>query len=179
MTLGVVATAGFIVVFTIVGSLISAGGQWLVRIFPYAGVVIGAAMILLGLYLLITHRTLGIMAASRVTVSRERNLRNVFMFGIAYAIGSLSCTLPIFLVVVGGALASQGLAASFSQFISYALGMGAILVAVTIGSAMFQGSVANSLRQLMPYVHRISALFLVAAGAYLIYYWVFYAGLTF
>ncbi len=179
LTLGVVATAGFIVVFTIVGSLISAGGQWLVRIFPYAGVVIGAAMILLGLYLLITHRTLGIMAASRVTVSRERNLRNVFMFGIAYAIGSLSCTLPIFLVVVGGALASQGLAASFSQFISYALGMGAILVAVTIGSAMFQGSVANSLRQLMPYVHRISALFLVAAGAYLIYYWVFYAGLTF
>lgn len=179
LKLGLFATAGFIVVFAVAGSLISAGGQWLVRVFPFAGVAIGVVMLFLGLYLLITHRTLGIMAASRVTVSRERNSRNVFMFGIAYAIGSLSCTLPIFLVVVGGSLASQGLVASFSQFVSYALGMGAILVAVTIGSAMFQGSVAKSLRQLMPYVHRISALFLVAAGAYLIYYWVFFAGLTF
>ncbi|HID51911.1 MAG TPA: cytochrome c biogenesis protein CcdA [Anaerolineae bacterium] len=179
LILGAIATAGFIVVFAIAGTLISAGGQWLVRVFPFAGVAIGGVMMLLGLYLLITRRTLGIMAASRVTVSRERNSRNVFMFGIAYAIGSLSCTLPIFLVVVGGSLASQGLVASFSQFVSYALGMGAILVAVTIGSAMFQGSVAKSLRQLMPYVHRISALFLVAAGAYLIYYWIFFAGLTF
>jgi cytochrome c biogenesis protein CcdA len=113
------------------------------------------------------------MAASRVTVHRRRNLRNVFLFGIAYAIGSLSCTLPIFLVVVGGSLAGQGLAASFGQFIGYALGMGLILVAVTIGSALFRGSVARWLRQAIPYVHNASALFLIGAGAYLVYYWVF------
>ncbi|NHZ71759.1 MAG: cytochrome c biogenesis protein CcdA [Aquificales bacterium] len=179
LMLGTAATAGFVVIFAIAGTLISLGGQWLIRVFPFAGVAIGAVMVLLGLWLVITRRTLGIMAASRVTVSRERNLRNVFLFGIAYAVGSLSCTLPIFLVVVGGSLASQGWAASFSQFISYALGMGSILIAVTLGSAFFQGAVAKWLRQAMPYVHRASALFLVAAGAYLIYYWVFFAGLTF
>lgn len=179
LLLGSVATVGFVVIFAVTGVLISAGGQWLIRVFPFAGVAIGAAMVLLGLWLVVTKRTLGIMAASRVTVSRERNLRNVFLFGIAYATGSLSCTLPIFLVVVGGSLASQGLAASFGQFISYALGMGTILIAVTIGSALFQGSVAKWLRQAMPYVHRASAMFLVAAGAYLIYYWVFFAGLSF
>jgi cytochrome c-type biogenesis protein len=179
LLLGGVATIGFVVIFAITGVLISAGGQWLIRVFPFSGVAIGAAMVLLGLWLVVTKRTLGIMAASRVTVSRERNLRNVFLFGIAYATGSLSCTLPIFLVVVGGSLASQGLAASFGQFISYALGMGTILIAVTLGSALFQGSVAKWLRQAMPYVHRASAMFLVAAGAYLIYYWVFFAGLTF
>jgi cytochrome c biogenesis protein CcdA len=179
LLLGGVATIGFVVIFAVTGVLISAGGQWLIRVFPFAGVAIGAAMVLLGLWLVVTKRTLGIMAASRVTVSRERNLRNVFLFGIAYATGSLSCTLPIFLVVVGGSLASQGLAASFGQFISYALGMGTILIAVTLGSALFQGSVAKWLRQAMPYVHRASAMFLVAAGAYLIYYWVFFAGLTF
>lgn len=179
LLLGGVATIGFVFIFAVTGVLISAGGQWLIRVFPFAGVAIGAAMVLLGLWLVVTKRTLGIMAASRVTVSRERNLRNVFLFGIAYAIGSLSCTLPIFLVVVGGSLASQGLAASFGQFISYALGMGTILIAVTLGSALFQGSVAKWLRQAMPYVHRASAMFLVAAGAYLIYYWVFFAGLSF
>jgi cytochrome c biogenesis protein CcdA len=179
LALGLVATAGFLVILALVGLIISAGGQWLIRVFPFAGVAIGASMAILGLWLLVTRRTLGIMAASRVTVSPPRNLRNVFLFGIAYATGSLSCTLPIFLVVVGSSLASQGLVNSFVQFIGYGLGMGAILIAMTIGAALFQGTVARGLRAAMPYVHRMSALFLAGAGAYLVYYWLFIAGLSF
>jgi cytochrome c-type biogenesis protein len=179
LLLGGVATTGFVVIIALVGSLISAGGQWIIRVFPYAGLIIGALMVFLGLWLVITGKTLGIMGASRVTVGRERNLRNVFIFGLAYAIGSLSCTLPIFLVVVGSSLANQGLASSISQFISYALGMGTILIAVSIGSALFQNSVAELLRRFIPFVHRASALFLMAAGVYLVYYWLFISGLSF
>ena len=177
--MGRVATAGFLVILTAVGLIIAAGGQWLVRVFPYAGVAIGAAMVLLGIWLLVTRRTLGIMAASRVTVSPKRNLRNVFLFGIAYATGSLSCTLPIFLVVVGSSLASQGFVNSLVQFIGYGLGMGAILIAVTVGAALFRGTVARGLRAAIPYVHRMSALFLTGAGAYLVYYWLFIADFLF
>jgi cytochrome c biogenesis protein CcdA len=179
LLLGGVATVGFVVVFAAIGSIISTGGYWLVTVFPYAGVAIGAAMIGLGLWLLVTRRSIGILAASRVSITPQRNLRNVFLFGIGYAVGSLSCTLPVFLVVVGSALATQGFAASFGQFIGYALGMGAILVAVTLGSALFRGTVARWLRVAVPYVHRMSALFLLGAGAYLIYYWVFYADFFF
>lgn len=172
--LGVAATAGFVILFAAIGTVVAAGGHWLATVFPYAGVGIGAAMIGLGLWLLITHRTLGIMAASRVVVTPRRNLANVFLFGIGYAVCSLSCTLPIFLVVVGSSLASRGLAASFSQFVGYALGMGSILIAVTVGAALFRGTVSRWLKAVIPYVHRMSALFLLGAGAYLIYYWVFY-----
>jgi cytochrome c biogenesis protein CcdA len=177
LALGAVATAGFLAILALVGIIIAAGGQWLIRVFPFAGVAIGGAMALLGLYLLLSRKDLGILAASRVTVSPQRNLRNVFLFGIAYAIGSLSCTLPIFLVVVGSSLASEGLANSFAQFIGYGLGMGTILIAVTFGAALFQGTVSKWLRKVMPYVHRMSALFLAGAGAYLVYYWLFIAGL--
>jgi cytochrome c biogenesis protein CcdA len=177
LTLGAVATAGFLVVLALVGTVIAAGGQWLIRVFPLAGVAVGAAMALLGTYLLLTGRSLGIMAASRVTISPQRNLRNVFLFGIVFAIGSLSCTLPIFLVVVGSSLASQGLVSSFVQFIGYGLGMGSILIAVTIGAALFQETVSRWLKRTTPYVHRASAIFLAGAGAYLVYYWLFLAGL--
>jgi cytochrome c biogenesis protein CcdA len=176
LALGGVATVAFAVVLTVVGGIIAAGGRWLVTAFPFVGVAIGVAMTVLGLWLLVTHRTLGIMAASRVSVTPQRNLRNVFMFGIAYAAGSLSCTLPIFLVVVGSSLASQGIGASLVQFLGYALGMGIILIAVTIGAALFRGTVARWLRAAIPHVHRVSALFLVGAGAYLVYYWIFVAG---
>lgn len=179
LLLGGIATIGFVVVFGIVGAVIATGGYWLAQAFPYAGVGIGVAMIVIGAWLLVTRRSLGIMAASRVTVTPSRNLRNVLLFGVGYAIGSLSCTLPVFLVVVGSALASGGFITSLGQFVGYALGMGLVLVAVTIGAALFRGSVATWLRGVMPYVHRASAFFLIGAGAYLIYYWVFYADFFF
>ena len=175
LLLGTVATLGFILVFAAIGSVIALGGRWLASVFPYAGVTIGASMIAFGLWLLVANRTVGLMAASRMTITPQRNLRNVFLFGIGYAVGSLSCTLPVFLVVVGSALATQGVLTSFAQFLGYALGMGTILVAVTIGSALFRGTVARWLEGAIPYVHRMSAMFLVGAGAYLVYYWVFYA----
>ncbi len=176
LVLGAVATAGFVVILATFGGIIAAGGRWLISVFPYAGVTVGGVMVFLGLWLLVTHRTIGIMAASRVTVSPQRNKRNVFSFGIAYAIGSLSCTLPIFLVVVGSSLASRGVANSFLQFVGYALGMGSILIAVTMGAALFRGTVAKLLKRVVPHVHRTSALFLIGAGAYLVYYWVFITG---
>jgi cytochrome c biogenesis protein CcdA len=175
LTMGLVATAGFLAILTVVGLVIAAGGHWLIRVFPYAGVVIGGAMVILGIWLLATRRSLGILAASRVTVSPQRNMGNVFLFGIAYAIGSLSCTLPIFLVVVGSSLASQGLMESSMQFIGYGLGMGTILTAVTVGAALFRGTVAKGLRSAIPYVHRMSDLFLAGAGAYLVCYWLLVA----
>ncbi len=177
LLIGGTATAGFIAIFAVAGSILAAGGQWLISVFPFTGLAIGGVMIVLGAWLLVTHRTIGIMAASRVAISPQRNLSNVFLFGIVYAIGSLSCTLPIFLVVVGSSLANQGLLAALGQFIGYALGMGTVLIAVTVGTALFRETVSRLLRRIVPHVHRVSALFLMGAGAYLIYYWVFQADL--
>jgi cytochrome c biogenesis protein CcdA len=176
LLLGLVATSGFLLVLAAVGGMVAAGSQWLIRSFPYAGVTIGAALTLLGAWMLRTGRTVGLLTASRVHVVPQRSLRNIFFFGIAYATGSLSCTLPVFLLVIGTSLASRGLLASFGQFISFGLGMGSMLIAVTIGVAAFQDVAARALRAVLPFVHHISALFLIGAGLYLVYYWVWVSG---
>jgi cytochrome c biogenesis protein CcdA len=178
LRIAIATTAGFTAIFGVVGVVVSAGGRWLTGFFPYAGLIIGVAMLGLGVWLLASDRSLGILAASRVSVRPERTLGNMFMFGIAYAISSLSCTLPIFLVVIGSALGSGGLFISLAQFLGYALGMGAILAAITVGTALFREAVERWLRRVLPHVHRLSALFLIGAGVYLIYYWVFEAGLS-
>ena len=172
LLLGITATVGFVAVFAAVGLVLAAGGQWIAAAFPYGGVAIGLAMVALGAWLLVSHRTLGIDAATRMGVPPGKNLRNVFLFGVGYAVGSLGCTLPIFLVVVGSALSSRGFFNSLGQFVSYSLGMGTILIAVTVSAALFRGSVAKVLRKALPHVHRLSAFFLVGAGFYLLYYWV-------
>src|SRR2546425_1207623 len=174
--LGVMATSGFLLILAAVGLVIASGGQWLIRTFPYAGVTIGGALTLLGVWMLGSGRTIGLLASSRAYVVPHRSARNVFLFGIAYAAGSLSCTLPVFLLVVGTSLASEGLLASFSQFISFGLGMGTILMVVTIGAVLFQDVLAGLVRAIIPHVHRLSALFLIGAGLYLVYYWVWLSG---
>ena len=178
LIVALVATVGFVAVFAVVGAAIATGGRWLIGAFPWAGFVIGIAMGGLGVWLLVTRRTLGLMAASRVKVQRKRTLGNAFVFGVTYAIGSLSCTLPIFLAVVGGALASGQPLSAFGQLVAYAAGMGTVLVAAIVGTALFQQAVSRWLNRLTPYVHRLSALFLIGAGIYLVYYWLFIAGLA-
>jgi cytochrome c-type biogenesis protein len=178
LLIALVVTAGFIVVFGVVGGIITLGGRWLVSVFPYVGLLIGVVMMGLGVWILATDRTLSILGGGPVNVNRERTLRNGFGFGMAYALGSLSCTLPIFLVVVGTSLTGGGLLFSFGQFIGYALGMGTIILVVTVGSALFRRAMTRWLRLMAPYIHRLGAMFLIGAGAYLIYYWVFQAGLV-
>jgi cytochrome c biogenesis protein CcdA len=172
-----VVTAGFLFIFSVVGGIITLGGQWLVSIFPYAGLLIGITMFGLGVYLMVTHRTFGILAAGRLRINPKRNLGNMFTFGLVYAVGSLSCTLPIFLVVVGSALTAGNTALSIGQFLGYALGMGSVILVVTQAAVLFRMTVTRWLQKFSSMVHRFNALFMVGAGGYLVFYWIFIAGL--
>jgi cytochrome c-type biogenesis protein len=172
------ATVGFVAVFATVGAVIATGGQWLIGAFPWAGLLIGVGMAGVGVWLLLTGKTLGLQAAKWVKVKRKRTVGNAVGFGVTYAIGSLSCTLPIFLAVVGAALAGGQPLSAFGPLMAYAGGMGSVLVAAIVGTALFQEAVSRWLNRLTRYVQRISALFLVGAGVYLAYYWVFVAGLV-
>lgn len=178
LVVGAMATLGFVFVFAIVGVIVAAGGIFLGRIFPFLGLVVGVLMIAFGAYFLTTRRYVGVLAASRIQVTPRRNAGNAFVFGVGYAIGSFSCSLPVFLVVVGSALGTESFIASVRQFVGFALGMGCVVIAVTIGAAIVRDAVWRCLRSAVPYVQQTSSLFLVGVGGYLIYYWVFFAGLN-
>lgn len=179
LLLGLMATLGFVALFGLVGILIGAGGRALAAYFPIGGLLIGAGLAGLGAWLALTGRGFGILAASQAmgTVEVGDDLRSLFLFGVAYAVTSLACTLPIFLVVVGPALAAGSVVAATGQFVSYALGMGSVLTVVIVGAAFFQALVQRSVRRVVPYVHRLSASFLVGAGLFVTHYWAKSTGL--
>lgn len=170
--LGAMATLGFVLLFGGVGLVLALGGRVLIGLFPWGGFFVGVGLTLLGVWLLVSGRSLGILEASRVQASFGKGAGNVFLFGVAYGVCSLSCTLPIFLVVVGTALATGSLVDGLGQFINYGLGMGIVLTLVTISAAIFGKALTGRLRGLLPHVHRVGAVFLTAAGLYIVYYWV-------
>ncbi|KKK72834.1 hypothetical protein LCGC14_2899920, partial [marine sediment metagenome] len=168
--IGGIANAGFIVTFASVGTIISLGARALLKMIPWIGLVIGALLVILGIWLLF-GRHLSIPSLFSLKVEKSRHLRSFFLFGIAYSLASLTCTLPIFLAVVGSTFTAGRVFQSVVQFFVYALGMGFILVALTISIAFFKGVLIKSLRRVVPYVERISAIILLGAGGYIIYYW--------
>jgi cytochrome c-type biogenesis protein len=174
--LGAVATVGFLVFSLAVGLIIITGGEAVTTFFPLAGLGVGVAILLMGLWFIISGKHLGIWAATRVRAGSQRSAKGVFLFGMAYAISSLGCALPVFLAAVG-VLAGQNLGnldllPSLLRFGSYGLGMGMVIMVITIGVVFLRESVSMLLRAIFPFVSIAGNLALVGAGAYLIWYWV-------
>jgi cytochrome c-type biogenesis protein len=173
--IALVVTAGFALLFGLVGAVVSAGGSVLLAWMPWLSLVVGIALIALGFWLLLGH-SLSLHAianlAGRIGDPREMSVPGFFLFGVAFGATSLSCTLPIFLLVVGSSVAAGDFTTGLSQFVSYILGMGSVMLALTLGIAVIkEGVVVGALRRLLPYVQKISALLLLAAGVYIVYYW--------
>lgn len=174
-------TLGFVLLFGITGLLLSSVTSSLTRVFPWLGLIVGVALVLLAGRLVVSndiYSGLGERLAARVTgLARGNNVGGYFAYGIGYGLASLSCTLPIFLALAGGSLTAGRLASSLSEYVLYGLGMGAVITALTLVTALFKATAVRRIGQLSRYVGPASALLLFLAGGYTIYYWLTLGGL--
>jgi hypothetical protein len=49
--------------------------------------------------------------------------------------------------------------------------MASVFILVTVGVALVRDAMTRWFRNIVPHIHRVNALFLVAVGLYLIYTW--------
>lgn len=170
LTVGALVTAGFLTVFIAVALPISYGATRLTAHVPLAGIMIGVALVIVGLVVLRgTKLTLGV--PSPIRVRRDRRLRTTFLFGMGYGIASLGCALPVFLAVMGASLATSGSAATIVVLLAYGAGMAIVVMSLSLAAALLRGGLAVRMKRLLPHMHRISGTLLIATGAYLTYYW--------
>ena len=168
----ILISGSFLVLFLGIGLVVSLGNRWVIDAFPTIGLVVGFVMVGVGLWLVITNQTLSLGGNKDINLEGANSLGGAILFGFSYALASLSCTLPIFLVVVGSALGGEAtLWLGLSQFAAYALGMGFVVLLVFIGAGLFKRALGRWLRKVTPLVHRMSSIFLIGAGVYLVYYW--------
>jgi len=178
---GVAMTLGVLGVFAAIGAVLSLASRAILRYLPWATIVIGAAIVGLGLAMLI-RRSVQIGAPLTNPLSRRpevlagRRTGGLLLFGAGYGIASLGCTLPIFLVVVTQALAAGGLLGGIAVFVAYGLGMGGVLLALSLAVATGKGAIVQGLRGLVPHVRTLGAVGLILAGSYLVYYQVTVGG---
>lgn len=162
-------TAGFVVVFGLFGAIITPLAVSVEKYLPWATIVIGVALIGLGTVLL-SGRELALKLPKLNKGGREGTVSSMFLFGVSYAIASLSCTIGPFLAITTTTFRSGSFVSGVAVFLAYALGMGAIVTALTVGVALARNGLVGRLRRVLPYISRVSGAMLLVAGAYVAWY---------
>lgn len=102
---GLAVAGGFAATFALAAVVVALGGKSLLAYAHWLAWVVAGGLILLGIAML-AGRTLHLPLPLPAGGRGGRGLRGMLAYGVAYGAASLSCTLPIFLLVVGGALAA-------------------------------------------------------------------------
>jgi len=171
MAVALTLTAGFVAVFGAFGALfetVLSQGAVLDRI-GYVTIAVGVIMALLGVWLL-AGRAVNLRLPKMSRGTGSRRLGSVFMFGVSYAVVSLSCTIGLFIAAVATSFSADGVADGTANFIAYGIGMGAVITFLTLALALARTSVVGAMRRMFRWINPISGLVLIASGAYVANY---------
>ncbi|GIJ00398.1 cytochrome c biogenesis protein CcdA [Sediminihabitans luteus] len=162
-------TVGFVLVFGIFGVLLTTLTVSLERYLPVVTIVVGLALVGLGVWLL-TGRSLGIGGLARYGRAPRASWGSQVGYGATFALASLSCTIAPFLAVTAGAVRDGGPVGVVATYVVYALGMGAVVGVLALAAATASTGLVARMRRAAPVISRLSGALLVLAGAYVAWY---------
>jgi cytochrome c biogenesis protein CcdA len=174
-SVGLALTAGFLTVFAVFGVLfevvLGAGARSAIQSALWIVTVI-SGLFILGLGVAMIRGFQPVLNLPKLQMGTgSRQVGSMYLFGVSYGVVSLGCTIGPFLVAVTGSVANTNARfGSLWAFIAYALGMGAVIVFLTMALAAGRSGVANKMRSLLPKINRASGVLLVLAGIYLVSY---------
>lgn len=169
LAVGACMAAGFLVVFGLLGIVLEPVLDTVQEHLPWVTIVLGIGLVGLGIAML-AGRTFTVDLPKLTRRTTDRELWSVFLFGISYALVSLSCSISLFVSVVSTTFDRDGVASGVAVLLAYGLGMGLVLMVLTLAIAVARQGLVRNLRRALPYVNRVSGALLVVAGAYVAYY---------
>jgi cytochrome c biogenesis protein CcdA len=172
LLVGTIVSAGFLLLFAIAGALVQWTSIAVGELSPWLTVVIGVLLLVMGIAFLAGWEPA--LALPRLDKGgRTRGMWSMFVFGISYAVASLSCTIGPFTAVVATTFARESFASGVATFVAYGFGMALLLMVLTVSLALARQGVVAKLRRALPYFTRVAGGIMVIAGAYLAWYGVY------
>jgi hypothetical protein len=105
------------------------------------------------------------------TGKRDQTIASMYIFGLAYAVASIGCTLGPFSATVLGTIDTDGFFQGVVAVALYGIAMSLLITTLTVTLALAQGGLLKSLRTGMTYVETASAVVMILSGLYLSWYW--------
>ncbi len=161
-------SVGFVAVFSGAGFVLDRLASSAQAQLPWVTIAIGAVLVVAGIATTAGWKPRLAIAAPQLG-GKGNGVVSMVGYGVTYAIASLSCTLGPFLAVTGAAL-NQSAVAGFATYVSYALGMGTIILAISIAAAITRTGFTNKVRLVSRYANRVGGILMVVAGGYAVWY---------
>lgn len=162
-------SSGFMLVFLVIGTISRLFTQWIELNAKYAGLLIGIALVVMGIAMLAGWKPSFITPS--ISGERDRSLRAMFIFGIAYAVASIGCTIGFLTTAIFGSIGLNGFASGVLSIVLYGAGMGLLVSTLTVTLAVAQGGLFRVLKNGLRYMDKLAAGFIVLTGMYLTWYW--------
>ena len=158
-------TLGFVTVFGVVGLVWSSISGVVAERLPYVTMVVGVGLVVLGVAVVRGFEP--VVRLPKLQLSSEgRELSSMFLYGVTYAVASLSCSIGVFISIVSTTLDDGDVVSTLLTFVVYALGMGAALAVLTVAVALARTGVVTAFRRVLPHVQMISGVLMVLAGIF-------------
>ncbi len=164
-----VMTAGFVVVFALFGLVVAPIASSVQQYLPWVTLATGALLALFGAALL-AGRDLKVPGLQVRGRALDGSVLSTFLYGVTYALASLTCTVGPFLAVVVTSLRSSDFLEGLVLFVAYAAGMGLVVGVAAVSVALARTGMIGSLRGTARWIPRFSGVLLVVVGAYVAYY---------
>jgi len=169
LTVSAALTVGFVAVFAPMGVLWSSVSSVLGQRLPWVTAALGVGLVVLGVFMVRGFQPTVNLPKLQVGSATDE-LWSMVLFGVSYAVASLSCTIGVFGALVTSTFERESFLAGVGAFVAYALGMGLVIAVLTVAVALAREGVVARMRRMLPYMGRISGVLVILAGAYVVYY---------
>lgn len=169
LRVGAAVSAGFVSLFLVVGMVTRLFTDVLSRNAKYVSLVVGIALVVGGIAMLRGWKPRIITPS--IETGRDRTVRSMFMFGIAYAVASIGCTIGFLVSVILGSVGRHGYVSGVLSVVLYGLGMGLLVTSLTVAIALAKNGFVRFLRRGMRWFDTVSGALVTVTGLYLTWYW--------
>jgi len=156
---------GVISVFALFAAVIFPISTSIQKYLPIVTITIGLLLIILGGATLL-GRAVFLKKLWSPNTAPSTRLKSLYLYGVTFALGSVSCTIGPLLAATSTSL-NLGLIATLKTYLFYALGMSATIVVIAL-LALFSQATLRRVKSSMRVIEIISAIFLILVGFYLI-----------
>lgn len=170
LVVGGSVSAGFLVVFLIVGAISRLFTNWIEINSKYVSLVVGLALIVMGVRMLSGWRP-RIWVPALSGESRRNGVVGMFAFGVVYAIASIGCTIGLLTTAILGSFTRDGLVSGVLSVVMYGFGMALFVTALTTTLAFAKTALVRGGRGVMSVVSYVSSGLVLITGIYLAWYW--------
>ncbi|MFM8529214.1 MAG: cytochrome c biogenesis CcdA family protein [Ilumatobacteraceae bacterium] len=170
LVVGAALSTGFMSVFLVVGVITRLFTDYINQNAKYVALLIGVALFAAGVAMLAGWR-IPFTTPKLDIGQRDRTTASMFVFGVAYAIASIGCTLGPFTATVLGTITTEGFAVGLVAIALYGIAMSLLVIGLTVTIALSRSGFLRFLRNGMRHVERVSAAIMMVSGLYLAWYW--------